>query len=205
MGHALVIPLCDTIQQITYAFNAKSVCLPQEAKSVSIVDPVSPEGRRRRRQITLEPRLEGELLPHHYVELMIAKPEHKLELGSQKARQPHRCSSRPKLPESSMTEAVCTDLGTPQQCPPRSAGTPVVAFPRSSPSQISARPPCTFLPEEVRDEPGKGHSIQNLVEFWETTRPPTTVTGSLMLWTSLSRLAGALHVIQHTCSDGSPR
>lgn len=36
LGHALIIPLCDTIQQIMFAFNAKSVSLPQEAKGHNI-------------------------------------------------------------------------------------------------------------------------------------------------------------------------
>lgn len=61
LGHALIIPLCDTIQQVIFAFNAKSVRLPQEAKPASAVDSEAPEGHQRGHQNPRRRRLSHEL------------------------------------------------------------------------------------------------------------------------------------------------
>lgn len=192
MGHALVIPLWDTIGQIKFAFNAKFARLPQEAKlaSASTVEPSSRRLWIAREQIALERKRERRQLR---------------ELEHLESPRPRRCSSRPKSPEPPMTEAFGTGPSTSQPHPSQSAGNPVVESPQSSSTQICRRPACTSLPDDVPDGPGNSQYVQNLVEFWDTTRPPTTATDSLMFWKSLSRLAGALHVIHHTCSDGSPR
>lgn len=44
LGHALIIPLCDTIQQVMIAFKAKSVGLSKDAKPVSATDQEALEG-----------------------------------------------------------------------------------------------------------------------------------------------------------------
>lgn len=61
LGHALIIPLRDTIQQVMFAFNAKSVRLPQEANPVSVVDPEALESHLRGHQSLHQPRLSHEI------------------------------------------------------------------------------------------------------------------------------------------------
>lgn len=196
MGHALVIPLWDTIRQIKFAFNAKFVRLPQEAKfaSASTVEPRSHRlwnaREREREQIAIEFKRERRQLR---------------ELEHLESPRPRRCSPRPRSPEPPMTEAFCTGPSTSQPHPSQAEGSPVVEFPQSSLNQIFHRPASRYLPDDVLDGPVNSQCPQNLVEFWDTTRPPTTATDSLMFWKSLSRLAGALHFIHHTCPDSSLR
>jgi hypothetical protein len=50
LGHALTVPLCDTIQQVAIAFNSSSVCLPKEAKHFETVASDAPDGNPGRHQ-----------------------------------------------------------------------------------------------------------------------------------------------------------
>lgn len=322
MGHALVTPLWDTIQQIKIAFNANTARLPQDAKRVSAVDPEirdgqqgrhqTPHGYALRQEAPVQPisepidmpnlldtslstnphaetpsrtdspssnlehtRREGPTpnscidchngfqttsqLEHHAVtaghyafscmcgwstsksyalvrhinsysestnsmlcfqcylcdDMPVAR-HHKLidKLKDRLRHHFHKASyeirtdqlySRLELSEPPMTEAICTGLSVPQLCPSQSVGDPAVAFPWFNSTHIFPRPPSSFLTQDTPDGADNRQSFQNLVDFWDTTKPPTTATESLMLWKSLSKLAGALHMTHHTCSDGSPR